>query len=118
MIRDCRVKDWLYGVRAAQPDKETQNSLTSQPLSDAERYRIVYHMITNHVEDGGAGITQKQGQWKNVESIFALHDQKFNKEWIRKWSTVTFLKAEDLDEIRNHLGEKVWPNIEFPLHTC
>ncbi len=115
LIPNGRVKDWLYGVRAAQPDRETQNSLTSQPLTEAERYRIVYHMITNPKEEGGAGITPKQGHWKNVESIFPLHDQKFNNQWIRKWSTMTFLRAEDLDEIRDHLGEKVSCDIIFPL---
>ncbi|CAF9940824.1 hypothetical protein IMSHALPRED_002181 [Imshaugia aleurites] len=102
-----RVKDWLYGIRSAQPDRETQNSLTSQPLTEAERYRIVHHLITGPKEEGNAGITPKQGQWKNVESIFPLHDHTFNKEWIKKWATVTFLKVEDLDEIRNRFGEKV-----------
>lgn len=64
-------------------------------------------MITNPTEEAGAGITPKEGQWKNVESIFPLHDQKFNREWIKNWSTTTFLGAEDLDAIRDHLGEKV-----------
>ncbi|MCJ1449914.1 hypothetical protein MMC28_000242 [Mycoblastus sanguinarius] len=102
-----RVKDWLYGIRAAQPDRETQNSLTSQPLTEAERYRIVHHMITSPREEGGAGITPKHGQWKNVESIFPLHDKAFNKAWITKWATMTFLKVEELDEIRDKFGEKV-----------
>ena len=102
-----RVKDWLYGVRAAQPDKETHHSLTKEPLTQGERYRIIHHMIITPKEEGGAGITPKQGQWKEVESVFPLHDQKFNKEWIKKWSTVTFLRPEDLDEIRDRLGEKI-----------
>lgn len=102
-----RVKDWLYGVRAAQPDKETSESETSLTLTDAEHYRIVHHLITSPNEEGGANIVPKEGQWKNVESIFPLHDKTFNKEWIKKWSTMTFLKPEDLDEIRDHLGEKV-----------
>ncbi|MCJ1243176.1 hypothetical protein MMC30_000373 [Trapelia coarctata] len=102
-----RVKDWLYGVRAAQPDKETQNLLTAQSMSDAERYRIIYQMITSPQNEGGAGITPKEGQWKNVESIFPLHDVAFNKTWLKDWSMKTFLKIEDLDEIRNRLGEKV-----------
>lgn len=42
-----------------------------------------------------------------MESIFPLHDHSFNKDWIKKWATVTFLKVEDLDEIRNRFGEKV-----------
>ncbi|KAL9130230.1 MAG: hypothetical protein Q9217_001523 [Psora testacea] len=102
-----RVKDWLYGVRAAQPDRETQNVLTSQPLTDAERLRIVYDLITSPRDEGGAGVTPKHGEWKNVESIFPLHDHACNKEWIKKWSTMTFLKVEDLDDIRNRFGEKV-----------
>lgn len=101
-----RVKDWLYGVRAAQPERETQNASTAQDLTEAERYRIVYHLITSSKEEGGAGIVRKEGQWKNVESIFPLHDKAFNTEWIKKWSTMTFLKPEDLDEIRDRLGEK------------
>lgn len=102
-----RVKDWLYGIRAAQPDREAHSSITKQSLTEAERYRIIYQMITDPREDGGAGITPKEEPWKNVESVFPLHDHKFNKEWMRTWSTTTFLKPEDLDEIRNRLGEKV-----------
>lgn len=64
-------------------------------------------MIANPPEEGGAGITPKQGSWENVEAIFPLHDHAYNKEWIKKWSTVSFLKVEDLDEIRNRLGEKI-----------
>lgn len=97
----------MYGVRATQPDRETQNASTAQDLTEAERFRIVYHLITSSKEAGGAGIIPKEGQWKNVESIFPLHDKAFNKEWIKKWSTMTFLKAEDLDDIRDRLGEKV-----------
>ena len=64
-------------------------------------------MITRPREEGGAGITPKEGEWENVESIFPLHDVAFNKRWIKEWSMKTFLKIEDLDEIRNRFGEKV-----------
>lgn len=64
-------------------------------------------MITSPREEGGAGITPKEGEWENVESIFPLHDVAFNKRWIKEWSMKTFLKIEDLDEIRNRFGEKV-----------
>ena len=101
------MKDWLNGIRPAQPDRETQNSLASQPLTEAERYRIIHHLITGPKKEGSAGIVAKHGQWKNVESIFPLHDRNFNKEWIKKWASVTFLKVEDLDEIRNRFGENV-----------
>lgn len=76
-------------------------------MTEAERLRIIHHLITSPWSEGGAGVTPKEGQWKNVESIFPLHDHTFNKEWIKKWSTMTFLKIEDLDQIRNRFGEKV-----------
>ncbi|KAL8738843.1 MAG: hypothetical protein Q9181_000447 [Wetmoreana brouardii] len=102
-----RVKDWLHGVRAAEPARETQNTLAGESLTEAERLRIIHHLITSPREDGGAGIIPKEGQWKNVESIFPLHNHTFNKDWIKKWSTMTFLKVEDLDQIRDRFGEKV-----------
>lgn len=42
-----------------------------------------------------------------MESIFALHDHAYNKEWIKKWSTQYLLKPEDLDDIRDRFGEKI-----------
>lgn len=42
-----------------------------------------------------------------MESVFALHDHAYNKDWIKKWSNTWTLKTEDLDDIRNRLGEKV-----------
>ncbi|MCJ1306640.1 hypothetical protein MMC25_000283 [Agyrium rufum] len=102
-----RVKDWLNGVRAAQPDREVSKALSTNPLTDAERFRLVHHLITSAKSEGGAGITPKTGEWKNVESVFPLHDHTFNKQWISKWSRQTFLTTEDLDEIRDRLGEKI-----------
>ena len=102
-----RVKDWIHGVRAAVPSKETQRSLESEPLTEAERLRIIYQLITNPQSEGGAGITPKKGEWENVESIFALHDHTYNKEWIKEWSTKWLLTTQDLDEIRGRLGERI-----------
>lgn len=102
-----RVKDWIHGIRAAAPRKETRQSLEDEPLQESERLRVIHQLITNPEEEGGAGITPKKGEWKNVESIFALHDHAYNKEWIKRWSTKYLLEPEDIDEIRNRLGEKV-----------
>ena len=73
----------------------------------AERLRILYQLIVNPINDGGAGITPKQGEWESVESIFALHDHAANRAWISKWGSTPILKPEDIDDIRNRLGEKV-----------
>jgi len=101
------VRDWVHGVRTAAPPKETKEALEAEPLYEAERLRIIYQLITNPTHEGGAGITPKDGEWKGVESVFALHDHAYNKDWIRKWTSSYFLKTEDLDDIRNRLGEKI-----------
>jgi anoctamin-10 len=97
----------MHGVRAAAPPKETREALEDEPLYESERLRIIYQLITNPESEGGAGITPKEDGWKEVESLFALHDHTYNKDWIKKWSTSYLLKPEDLDEIRNRLGEKI-----------
>ncbi|KAF2834920.1 DUF590-domain-containing protein [Patellaria atrata CBS 101060] len=102
-----RVKDWIHGVRPAAPQKEARAALEEEPLHEAERLRIIYQLITNPEEEGGAGITPKEGEWKSVESIFPLHDHEYNKKWIKKWSTRYMLTTEDLDEIRERLGSKI-----------
>lgn len=102
-----RIKEWLHAVRQAQPDRDTQKCLTSEPLTEAERYRLVHHMITCPHEEGGADITPKHGEWKNIESVFPLHNHKKNQQWLNEWSRKTFLNPQDLDHIRDDVGEKV-----------
>lgn len=102
-----RVRDWIHGVRAAAPDQDTRESLEQEPLYEAERLRIIYQLITNPVHEGGAGITPREGKWTAVRAIFALHDHAYNKDWIKKWSSQYLLTTEDLDDIRNRLGEKI-----------
>ena len=85
-MRIRRVKDWLHGIRPAAPDKETQKSLDLEPITDAERLRLVYLMITLPPGEGGAGVTPKQGEWDMVESLFALHDREFEKVCFREIS--------------------------------
>ena len=106
-IYRSRIRDWIHGVRSAEPPKDTEKSLEQEPLTQAERLRTIHHLITNSQNEGGAGITPGKGKWQCVESLFALHDHTYNKEWIRKWSTQWLLSTEDLDDIRNRFGEKI-----------
>ncbi|KAI1381919.1 DUF590-domain-containing protein [Hypoxylon crocopeplum] len=102
-----RVQDWLYGVRISAPDKDVGNEFTNHPVTEAERLRTVYLLITKPKNEGGAGITPKIGQWKDVISIFPLHNHAFNRQWIKQWSTKYFLNDQDLDQIRDKFGESV-----------
>lgn len=107
VVYRSRMRDWLHGIRQIQPVKETVSTLTSEPLTDAERHRLIYHMITGLGEEGGANITPKSGDWKNVEAVFPLHDHAKNKRWLTEFSRKTFLSPEDLDDIKDTVGEKV-----------
>ncbi|OAX80467.1 hypothetical protein ACJ72_05202 [Emergomyces africanus] len=104
-IYRSRVRDWLHGVRHSKPDPDATGSCA--PETDAERLLTVYHMITSPINEGGAGITPKHDEWDHVESLFPLHDKLLNKTWIKSWTGKTFLTADDLDQIRNHHGEKI-----------
>ena len=64
-------------------------------------------MINHPRSDGGAGITPQTGEWKNVDSVFPLHDHAKNKKWMSEFSRKTLLSPEDLDEVKNEMGEKV-----------
>ncbi|KAJ5730690.1 Acyl-CoA N-acyltransferase [Penicillium malachiteum] len=100
-----RVRDWLYGIRNTEP--EPADSIDPQAETEAERLRVINHLITLPTHEGGAGITPQHGEWKNVTAVFPLHDEETNKRWMREWSQKTFLSEDDLDQIRNKFGESV-----------
>ncbi|KAK9776594.1 putative Plasma membrane channel protein [Seiridium cardinale] len=102
-----RVQDYLYGVRIKAPEKDVNKIFDEEPISEAERLRLVYLLLTLPRNDGGAGLTPKSGQWKHVESIFPLHNHAFNRQWIKQWSSKSVLKEEDIGEIRDKFGEKI-----------
>ncbi len=106
-VYHSRVQDWLYGVRTSAPEKNIQKSIHDEPITEAERLRLVYLMITKPKNEGGAGITAKKGEWENVEAIFPLHDHNFNKAWIKEWTQKYFLDIRDLSVIRDRFGEKI-----------
>lgn len=136
-IYRSRLQDYLYGVRTTAPpsrknqggvDVDYDSYFADEPVSEAERLRLAYLLITKPRAEGGAGITPKgtlgessspaKGgpgarqtnvgtQNKYVASIFPLHDHAFNRAWLRKWSTKYMLDAADLDAIRDKFGERV-----------
>ncbi|KAJ5999626.1 Acyl-CoA N-acyltransferase [Penicillium waksmanii] len=98
-----RVRDWLYGIRNAEPEPAS----AIEPQTEAERLRVISQMITLPTEEGGAGITPSHGEWEKVTAVFPLHDIETNKKWMKEWSKKTFLSDDDLDQIRNKFGESV-----------
>ena len=102
-----RVQDWLYGVRTSAPNQDLAKFFEDEPVTEAERLRLAYLLITKPKNEGGAGISARIGHWKHVAAIFPPHDQGFNRSWIKEWSTKYFLDDHDLDRIRDKFGEQV-----------
>ncbi|KAI9763846.1 MAG: hypothetical protein M1840_009030 [Geoglossum simile] len=108
-VYQSRIQDYLHGVCQALPSSQT----TRSTLTDAERLRAVYSLITGPEDDGGAGVVVRAngdkggevGGW--VDAVFPLHDHKFNREWLLVWSTRYFLSPEELGRVRDHYGEKI-----------
>lgn len=102
-----RLQDWLHGVRSSSPDADMSKSLETEPVTEAERLRLAYLMITRPENEGGAGVAEGAGKWKYVDAIFPLHNREFNKEWIRKWNSKYVLEQSVLDDIRDKFGENI-----------
>jgi anoctamin-10 len=66
-------------VRLAMPDDEARAAFEAEELTDAERLRVVHFLITSPEREGGAGVTPGLDGWNYVDSIFPLHDSKFNR---------------------------------------
>ncbi|KAL2177269.1 calcium-activated chloride channel-domain-containing protein [Thermothelomyces heterothallicus CBS 202.75] len=126
----ARVQDWLFGVRPSAPTPSDPSSSSSssssspssannaaamdryfaeeEPVTEAERLRLAYELITRpRNEGGGAGVTPGRSRWRFVRSIFPLHDRAFNRAWIAGWSKKYFLDESDINLIRDRFGEQV-----------
>lgn len=106
-VYGARVQDWLQGIRASLPDRNVEAPLHDEPITEAERSRLVYLMLSRPQSEGGAGINPGSGRWRFVDSVFPLHNRDFNKAWLKKWSTKYLLDQGDLNEIRDQFGETV-----------
>ncbi|CEP11819.1 hypothetical protein [Parasitella parasitica] len=107
--RQERVRDFLLGVRVDEIGDESNNTnnvnQAFEDLTEAERLRLVYEILTQPESEGGAGISVEVDEY--VESIMPLHDDKFNNNWLKSWSTKSLIDDNDLLIIRNHFGEKI-----------
>ncbi|KAL2159899.1 hypothetical protein VTH06DRAFT_2032 [Thermothelomyces fergusii] len=128
----ARVQDWLFGVRPSAPAPSDPSSSSSsshpspssssannnaaaidryfaqeEPVTEAERLRLAYELITRPRNEGGAGVTPRRGRWRFVGSIFPLHDRAFNRAWIAGWSRKYYLDESDIKLIRDRFGEQV-----------
>lgn len=73
------MRDFLLGVRVDEIDDNKQDNTDQQfqNLTEAERLRLVYEILTQPESEGGAGISSQVDKY--VDSIIPLHNEEFNK---------------------------------------
>ena len=78
-----RIRDFLLGIRVKGLDDEDVGLSDTTGLTDAERLRVVYEILTGPESDGGANVSPNLDPF--VESIMALHDDRFDKVKGKGW---------------------------------
>eukprot|EP00004_Rigifila_ramosa_P028023 TRINITY_DN9359_c0_g1_i1.p1 TRINITY_DN9359_c0_g1~~TRINITY_DN9359_c0_g1_i1.p1 ORF type:complete len:810 (-),score=146.53 TRINITY_DN9359_c0_g1_i1:6-2435(-) len=93
-VREQRLLDWMSGVCTA------QHVVEDVQISASERLRVTHHLLTSaeHANVVAGGL---------VESLYPIHDETFNHEWVRAWATKWLVTDGDINTIRDHFGEQV-----------
>ncbi|ORY00917.1 hypothetical protein K493DRAFT_278381 [Basidiobolus meristosporus CBS 931.73] len=104
-----RVNDWLAGLHITGKNYSKEASepwkiINSQIPTTAERHRVEYQLLTGPVAEGNAGVIPGESF---VESVFPLHNRKFNEKWLMSWGTTWQVSKNDLTQLRDEFGEKV-----------
>ncbi|KAL0083800.1 calcium-activated chloride channel-domain-containing protein [Phycomyces blakesleeanus] len=101
-----RIRDFLLGVRVDDIEEDGKSrSINMSDVTDSERLRLVYDLITSPETEGGASISPDLDEC--VDSIMPLHDENFDKQWIKSWSKKWMLDQDDINKIRDQFGEKI-----------
>ncbi|SCV70174.1 BQ2448_1568 [Microbotryum intermedium] len=121
-----RLSDWLHGVASTRASPKAARDFASDPITPAERLRLVYSIISSpEAATTGVSVTSSASsgrtlglnpvpspvKFPHVVSIFPPHDVEFNQRWLKNWSSRSHalkpIPRAELDEIKDHLGEKV-----------
>ncbi|KAK0100176.1 hypothetical protein ONS95_008514 [Cadophora gregata] len=81
-VFQSRVKDWLHGVTQQKPEDDGNRSIAGN--TETENLRSMYHLVTWKKSLGGAGITPEIGKWKNVKSVYSLHNKTATRSLLVK----------------------------------
>ncbi|KAJ6504498.1 calcium-activated chloride channel-domain-containing protein, partial [Mycena vulgaris] len=111
LIQRERHSDFISGL----PNTPVKVEDEAQPLSPADRIRLVHAFITSTPTDGGLGISPDSPKWDLVESVMALHDREFNERWIHAWTTSRFVSVKQ-ERLREQFGDSVAMYFSF-LHS-
>ncbi|TDL23837.1 DUF590-domain-containing protein [Rickenella mellea] len=113
-----RHSDFLRGLPTSELPS-LSNDITPSQISPADRIRMIYEYITSSPADDGLGIMPGSKHWSRVESLMALHDRRFNSEWLQSWTRrqIGFaIGFAELDKLKHQFGEAV--ALYFSFLSC
>jgi anoctamin-10 len=102
--------DFLLGLPTAAIPSHTRD-FQEQPLTPAERLRLVHSYISATAVEGGLGIVPGAHDYPRVESIVALHDKEFNDKWIHEWTRRQMgfgVSYKELVKIKDQVSNAPW----------
>jgi len=100
-----RFGDFLHGVPSSSLPS-VKRDFNVEPLTPADRIRMANSYVTSSPHDGGLGIAPGAQSWNRVEGIMALHDEAFNHQWIKAWTSQKVglsVGDSELDRIRTQV---------------
>ncbi|KAJ7067816.1 calcium-activated chloride channel-domain-containing protein [Mycena amicta] len=106
LVRRERHSDFISGLSIADE---------VNPLSPADRLRVIHALVASTPADGGLGVSPDSPAWDRVESILPCHDKEFNKQWIHAWTHSGMLSVRQ-ERVREHFGDSIALYFSF-LHS-
>lgn len=107
--------DFLFDVSSASTQSR---DFSTQPISPAERCRLVYHILTSHTTDPSlpsCGLALPCAEFPHLQLIFPPHSPSFNHDWLQSWthsprsikSLLGAIPPGSLDKVKDVMGEKI-----------
>ncbi|KAJ2632241.1 hypothetical protein H4R22_001391 [Coemansia sp. RSA 1290] len=115
-MRRSRVQDWLGGMvplrrgdgGALEVDADVQEDPRrllaghdAGQIAVAERQRLVRRIIGGPRSEGGAEVAG------DGVDVVALHDRRFNQQWLGHWARAWLIDGKGLQRIRGHFGDEI-----------
>lgn len=103
LLKEMVMKDYLYGIKyEIENDEQIVSSLT-----ETERLRAVYGLLTYPTNEGGIAITPGSGKWDFVNTITPIYNLEQNQKLFVKWLKKPLIDESDILQIKEFAGEKV-----------
>ncbi|GAA5907782.1 hypothetical protein JCM6882_004555 [Rhodosporidiobolus microsporus] len=129
-----RMSDWLHGLASPDPSPREPSDFASHPISEADRLRVVYWILTSPPtrdsttirSPASTGMTcglpvaselppspSSKHEFPHLLEIFPPHNPVYNKLWLRRWSQLPSQQSTAAASSKNPLDLLNIPQAEL-----